>query len=914
MISRIDKDNINSIFKEVPVEYRPIPFWSWNEKLNTDETKRQVDMMHDAGIGGFFMHARGGLQTEYMGEEWFDNVQAAVEAAEKNGMRPWAYDENGWPSGVADGTVSRLGVDYQLKYLRMEKEFSHKETAICKCGDYWFYYDINPFYIDALDEKVVKVFIENAYEKYYEKFGNRIEGFFTDEPEISRKGFPWSFVFEEEYKKRYNENILEHLDELFLEIKDYKNTRLKFWKMVTDLFSSAFMKQIYDWCDERGLKFTGHILCEDTLESQLTCNGACMPHYEYFHIPGMDWLGRNIWNNLTARQLSSVAAQTGKDAILSETFALCGHSVSFDELKGIYEWQMVRGVNLLCQHLEGYSIRGIRKRDCPPAMYYQQPWWDNYHRFNEAVSRVGMILKDGKEETDILVLHPMSTAWTLYNAGDVKPIDELHDKFMAVIEKLEKKHIEFHLGDETIMERHGRVENGSIVIGDYSYKKFILPPHDILFPSTKALIDEFKASGGEVVTADEIAENPVIDNENITYTSRTFEGARVHYFVNSTPESQDSTLGVEGKRLDIYSGEVCECVKNHTFEPWGSLVIIEDGTRLKEKDKAEVDYIYPDGKFKICGEVENVLLLDKCDYYFDGQLQDENAYVLNAIERANKLEMKMNIQLDYHIKMCYDSPNEIYLVSETPEIFKIQVNGKEIDKADCGYYVDSSFRKIEISKYLEVGENIISFNCIYEQSDEFYKNLKDAYVFADVRNKLKYDMEIEAAYLVGNFSVRTDGEWKALDKNAKRYIGEFVIDKPKTEIELRDIQMQGFPFFCGTLEVSKEVEIGKNTILKTNRKGINVVSAEINGNETVMLTGNGEINLSNLAEEGKHTLKLSLTNNLRNLLGPHHLERGESWHVVPDCFYKEDCLWNSNEWHEREIWNENYCFIDTGIY
>ena len=33
--------------------------------------------------------------------------------------------------------------------------------------------------------------------------------------------------------------------------------------------------------------------------------------------------------------------------ILSETFALCGHNVSFAELKGIYEWQMVHGINLL---------------------------------------------------------------------------------------------------------------------------------------------------------------------------------------------------------------------------------------------------------------------------------------------------------------------------------------------------------------------------------------------------------------------------------------------------------------------------------------------------------------------------------------------------------------------------------------
>ena len=73
-------------FKNIDKKYRPVPFWSWNEKLNVPETLRQVGLMDDVGIGGFFMHARGGLQTEYMGEEWFENVTACVDEAEKRGF------------------------------------------------------------------------------------------------------------------------------------------------------------------------------------------------------------------------------------------------------------------------------------------------------------------------------------------------------------------------------------------------------------------------------------------------------------------------------------------------------------------------------------------------------------------------------------------------------------------------------------------------------------------------------------------------------------------------------------------------------------------------------------------------------------------------------------------------------------
>ena len=32
-------------FKNVPKKYRPIPFWSWNEKLDVEETKNQVKLM-----------------------------------------------------------------------------------------------------------------------------------------------------------------------------------------------------------------------------------------------------------------------------------------------------------------------------------------------------------------------------------------------------------------------------------------------------------------------------------------------------------------------------------------------------------------------------------------------------------------------------------------------------------------------------------------------------------------------------------------------------------------------------------------------------------------------------------------------------------------------------------------------------
>ena len=67
------------------------------------------------------------------------------------------------------------------------------------------------------------------------------------------------------------------------------------------------------------------------------------------------------------------------------------------------------------------------------------------------------------------------------------------------------------------------------------------------------------------------------------------------------------------------------------------------------------------------------MLLDYCDYYFDGELQEKDGYVLNICERANALERAVTVQQNYHVKVNH-IPKELFLVCETPEKFAISVN------------------------------------------------------------------------------------------------------------------------------------------------------------------------------------------------------------------------------------------------
>ncbi|MBM3134664.1 MAG: hypothetical protein FJZ89_05120, partial [Chloroflexi bacterium] len=104
-------------FQRPPNIYGEVPFWSWNDRLDPQELARQVALMAQGGWGGFFMHARVGLRTPYLGEEWLECVRASVAAARAHGLYAWLYDEDKWPSGFAGGLSVAAHPHYRTQCL-----------------------------------------------------------------------------------------------------------------------------------------------------------------------------------------------------------------------------------------------------------------------------------------------------------------------------------------------------------------------------------------------------------------------------------------------------------------------------------------------------------------------------------------------------------------------------------------------------------------------------------------------------------------------------------------------------------------------------------------------------------------------------------------------------------------------------
>ena len=542
----------SEIFKNPPKEFREVPFWSWNDVLEDEELRRQIALMDEGGWGGFFMHARIGLVTPYLSKEWMERIKASVDEAKQRRMGAWLYDEDRWPSGRAGWIVPRMGARYRNKALCLfeyqlpstdpecwetvavysvrkkdggiseVKEVSpgeaEKEKEVGKTILYLSQYtaplgeersNVRP-YVDLMDPEVVRAFIESTYEAYRkevgQEFARTVPGIFTDEPcyftrgrGIPQEAVPWTPRILEEFERRRGYCLKPHLLSLFYEIGQWQKDRFDFYRTATELFLEAFTKQIYEWCENTGIKLTGHFLAEDTFTGQIDRIGAAMPHYEYMQQPGMDHLGRNINNAITAKQVASVAEQMGRPRVLSELYGCSGHNFSFEERKWMADWHLILGVNFLNPHLSLYTMRGRRKRDFPPNIFFQQPYWKYNKWIADYLARLSYALSQGKRVADILLIHPIESAWALYSPKEKSAVDELNKKFVDILHTLLGIHRDFELGDESIIARHGRISEGKFMVGEKAYSLVIVPPALTLRDSTIRLLEEFTSQGGKVL-------------------------------------------------------------------------------------------------------------------------------------------------------------------------------------------------------------------------------------------------------------------------------------------------------------------------------------------------------------------------------------------------------------------------------
>lgn len=996
-------------FARPPKEYREVPFWSWNDELSPAELRRQIGLMEEGGWGGFFMHSRIGLKTPYLGKRWMECVRACVDEARQRGMGAWLYDEDKWPSGYAGGLAAvdpahraqalvclvdnkpaRL-VDGLAMFVANRDEqgrlsdFAPPGDLTVFDGDrqslVQFYLYTVPLgqgqfkgytYINTLNPAAVRAFLDATHEVYAREFqgefGRAIPGIFTDEPaylsmnipEIGVMGpgeiqaVPWVQDLPQAFRLRWGYDLIENLPGLFFDEGPYTRTRYHFWRLVTERFVDAFTKQIYEWCEEHHLPLTGHYLLEDNLYVQTRWIGAAMPHYEYEHIPGIDKLARNLYTVLTVKQLDSAVCQLGKPRALCESYGCAGQDTSFAGRKWIGDWLYVLGVNLNNPHLSLYSMRGERKRDYPANLFFQQAWWPENRLIADYFSRLSYALSQGQRVVDVLVLHPIGSAWSRYRPDSTASVEQIDAGLTGLEQALLTNQRDFHYGDELLMEKYARVnlQGPFFEVGRMRYKAVIVPPSHTWSANTTRLLHEFASAGGLILAVPPLPTE--IDGQHPSAAGVQPAPVTLPSTVRVVPVNELADLLAQCLPADVRIEAAPEVWYHHRRDgeqDWFFLcntsldrcyrtrVQIHGTGRLEEWDLTSgcisplAAHLAPAGP----GGAEPVQTVE-LDFSPSGSHllvlhhnlpQHVSAPLENHVRNAaHRLDTTWNLHLD--------SPNCITLDRAavwkgdewTPPLYILDAHA-QVRAAGPGFPFHLRFAvqvdEIPPDPVFLVVETpwlyTLTVNGELVDHHESETWLDAAFQKMNISGKLRRgeneiilagnytsETELESIYLLGEFGVCVAGGelcGAGSGQTFFRYHPEFSIARLPQSAQSGNLVGQGLPFFTGRVELSQKIHLDQpapNAMLHLQGPYCAVARVSVNGKAAGLSAWPPyEITLGDLLDTGENTLTIELVSTLRNLLGPHHLRQGDGEEIGPDSFRR------------TPDWTDDYVFAPFGL-
>ena len=423
-------------FSNPPREFTVIPFWFLNDDLNDEELRRQIDDFAAHGVYGFIPHARLGLPSSipFMSERWLHFIRVCVEHAAEKQMLVYLYDEGMYPSGSCAGQVAAANPRYATRCLERQAlgaGVGQDEEVVAE-DEHWAYVHRRsmgrirgvhfgtddgeagaPLSADLLNPESVDCFLHLVCDGYYaaleRHFGTTVRGIFTDEPDLLGRGSlgdvrPWTWGLEGFLEDALGYDFRPHLGALWDEAcPDAARYRADFERAVNRRLLDAYYARYGAWCEAHGVALTGHPAKAGDL--------AALAH---FQLPGQDIVWRWIEpykpnalegeQSTTAKCALSAQRHYGRARNAVECFGAYGWEFTYDEMRWLTNWMLVRGVNLLIPHAFYYSLRGERRNERPPDVGPNSAWWESYEDYADYCRRLCWLLATGSHVCHFAIL------------------------------------------------------------------------------------------------------------------------------------------------------------------------------------------------------------------------------------------------------------------------------------------------------------------------------------------------------------------------------------------------------------------------------------------------------------------------------------------------------------------------------
>jgi hypothetical protein len=492
-----------------------------------------LQTQQERGMGGVVCNAsfRGYLHSE---EAW-EALLAAIDACQRQRLVVWLYDEKGYPSGGAGGLVLQGHPEYEaqaLTYdptqaesfaLRPAYEFTHASNN----------YHAARRYINLLDDRAVRRFIEVTHEAYRHRLGDHIgstvRAFFTDEPslitvnlgqipEAARQrvpvvdppdpnvkplpSVPWVYDLPERYRERYGTDLMPVRRSLFTgDSPADGDVRRRYWALIADLVAERYFGAIQTWCAVNGVASSGHNLWEEAIMHHPALYGNGLKALTRFDIPGLDELSSTpeaVLNGhwMTAALPASAAILTGGRRVFTEVSDFSekmsgAGPASLSHMQSTAAWQAAFGVTEFTLYYDGADR---------PA--------DDTRAYGDCVGRLNAILKPAKLDPEVLLYYPIRDLWTEYRPV-AAPIgmDSQTPRARAIVasfnrlgQALTRGQIPFALTDHEFLADATVRTDGTLAIRGHRFRALVLPQETELSAAASRVLARFQARGGKVLT------------------------------------------------------------------------------------------------------------------------------------------------------------------------------------------------------------------------------------------------------------------------------------------------------------------------------------------------------------------------------------------------------------------------------
>lgn len=387
-------------------------------------------------------------------------------------------------------------------------------------------------YINSLDEKAMRAFIDSTHEKYKEavgeEFGKTVMGVFTDE--IQPNYYPWGS--RTTWNRQMNDRFLAkygYSPEPWLHAlvekpanDQEKKVRYHYWRLVAELMSEAHVRQVYDWCDKENLQYTGHFCGEEHLMSSMYQTGDFFDCAKWMHIPGIDSIFSRTHIededfNTGGKMGASWAKFFNRERLLCETYTMSLSKLRYDEMRRIANRLMILGVNMLQYMGSSYSLEGP-KNASPisggPSFGDNDPMFTYRDRFGDYVSRVQYLSAKTRPAGNVLLMCPNAAVYvnTDFNtpvvadrvlAFSTNPMWHIDQMNMGLVNALLALNIEFDLFGDSMADLL-EAEDGVAKLCGGEYDTVIMPYTGETTRGVVNMAERLRAAGVHIVFVNEL--------------------------------------------------------------------------------------------------------------------------------------------------------------------------------------------------------------------------------------------------------------------------------------------------------------------------------------------------------------------------------------------------------------------------